>query len=198
MSRIQSVRENWTEITKRLRLDKQELANFLRFSAKMYKQGFPDAALIYQQNPYATKVAELETWNKLGRLVNKGEHSIAVFGAEDKCRYLFDVTQTNGKRLPSMWSMTADLSADVTAVINEKYGKGYKNIQETIAAMSVDNLRSRMSEMMYATGQMKLTDEKLKAYHQSVVSAVRFVVSSRCEINGGMKLAGNINLSSVC
>ena len=82
MSRLQTVRENWTEITTKLLRDKQELAHFLRFSAKMYKQSFSDAVLIYQQNPSATKVATLETWNKLGRLVNKGEHSIAVFGEE--------------------------------------------------------------------------------------------------------------------
>lgn len=111
----------------------------------MYKQGFPDAALIYQQNPYATKVAELETWNKLGRLVNKGEHSIAVFGAGESCRYLFDVTQTNGKRLPSMWSMTEELSADVTAVINEKYGKQYKSIQETIHNGNIDPSQDNIS-----------------------------------------------------
>ena len=196
MGRIQSVRENWTEITDRLRLDKQQLAQFLKFSAGMYKQSFPDAALIYHQNPNATKVAELETWNKLGRLVNKGERSIAVFGEDSKCRYLFDVSQTNGKRLPELWKLTESLSAELTDVINKKYGKGCKNIQETIAAMSVDNIRSRLSEMMYATGQMKLTDEKLKAYQQSVVSAVRFVVSSRCELDGGMKLSGNINLNA--
>lgn len=164
MSRIQSVRENWTEIIDRLRSDKQELAKFLKFSAGMYKQSFPDAALIYQQNPHTTKVAELEMWNKLGRLVNKGERSIAVFVEDSRCRYLFDVTQTNGKRLPELWKLTEDLSVELTDVINKKYGKGCKNIQETIAAMSVDNIRSHLSEMMYATGQMKLTDEKLKAY----------------------------------
>ena len=57
MSRLQTVRENWTEITTKLLRDKQELAHFLRFSAKMYKQSFSDAVLIYQQNPSATKVA---------------------------------------------------------------------------------------------------------------------------------------------
>jgi hypothetical protein len=50
-------------------MDKQELAHFLRFSAKMYKQSFSDAVLIYQKNPNDTKVATLETWIKLGKLV---------------------------------------------------------------------------------------------------------------------------------
>ena len=160
MSRLQTVRKNWTEITERLRSDKQELAQFLRFSAGMYKQSFPDAALIYHQNPNATKVTTLETWNKLGRLVNKGERSIAVFGEDSKCRYLFDITQTNGKRLPELWKLNEDLSAELTAVINEKYGKNCKNIQETIAAMTVDNMKSYLPDMQYAAEQMRLSEIK--------------------------------------
>lgn len=197
MSRLETVRENWTDITDKLLRDKQLLAHFLRFSAGMYKQNFSDAALIYQQNPYATKVATLETWNKLGRLVNKGERSIAVFGEDNRAKHLFDITQTNGKRIPELWKLTEDLAADLTAVINKKYGKDCKNIQETIAAMSVDNTRPHLTEMMYATQQMKLIDSELKTYQQSFVSAVRFMVSNRCELDGGMKVSGGINLNAV-
>lgn len=196
MTRLQTVQENWTEITAKLLRDKQELAKFLQFSAGMYKQSFSDAALIYQQNPSATKVATLETWNKLGRLVNKGEHSIAVFGEDSRAKHLFDITQTNGKRVPQLWKLDDSLSADLTNLINQKYGRSCKNIQETIAAMSVDNIRPHLSEMMYATGQMKLTDEKLKAYQQSVVSAVRFVVSTRSELDSNIKISGGINLNA--
>jgi len=71
LSKIETLKENWSKIIDRLRSNKQELAQFIRFSAGMYKQSFSDAALIYHQNPNATKVATLETWNKLGRLVNK-------------------------------------------------------------------------------------------------------------------------------
>ena len=171
MARIETVRENWADITNKLLRDKQLLAHFLRFSAGMYKQSFSDAALIYQQNPYATKVATLETWNKLGRLVNRGEHSIAVFGEDNRAKHLFDISQTNGKRIPNLWKLTEDLAADLTAVINKKYGRNCKNIQEVIAAMSVDNTRPYLTEMMYATQQMKLTDSDLKTYQQSFVSA---------------------------
>ncbi|MCX4257809.1 MAG: hypothetical protein OSJ54_12905 [Oscillospiraceae bacterium] len=196
MSKIQTIKENWTEIITKLMQDKQELAQFLRFAAGMYKQSFLDAALIYHQNPNATKVATLETWNKLGRLVNKGEHSIAVFGEDSKAKHLFDITQTNGKRIPELWKLTENLSAELTAVINKKYGRDCKNIQETIAAMSVDNIRPHLSEMMYATGQLKLTDNDLKTYQQSVVSAVRFMVSTRCELDSDIKLSGGINLNA--
>lgn len=143
MSRFQSVCDNWADITGRLLRDKKLLVHFLLFSARMYKQSFADAALIYQQNPIATKVATLETWNKLGRLVNKGEHSIAVFGEDKTTKHLFDITQTNGKRVLDLWKLTEDLS-----------------------------------------------DENIKTYQQSFVSAVRFMVSNRCEMDGDMKISG--------
>ena len=197
MARIETVRENWADITNKLLRDKQLLAHFLRFSAGMYKQSFSDAALIYQQNPYATKVATLETWNKLGRLVNRGERSIAVFGEDNRAKHLFDITQTNGKRIPDLWKLTEDIASELTAVINKKYSKDCKNIQETIAAMSVDNTRPHLTEMMYATQQTKLTDSELKTYQQSFVSAVRFMVSNRCELGSDMKISGGISLNAV-
>ena len=38
MLRLETVRENWADITTKLLRDKQLLAHFLRFSAGMYKQ----------------------------------------------------------------------------------------------------------------------------------------------------------------
>ena len=197
MSRYNTVLYNWTEVTNRLLHDKQLLVYFLRFSAGMYKQSFSDAALIFQQNPYATKVATLETWNRLGRMVNRGERSIAVFGEDCKCRHLFDITQTNGRRIPDLWNLDESLAEDLTASINEKYSAECKTIQETVAAVSVDNLKCRGTDMREITEQMQLSEEQTKAYQQSVVSAVRFMVSCRCELDGNMKISGGINLDAV-
>ncbi len=197
LSRYNTVLYNWTEVTNLLLHDKQLLAHFLRFSAGMYKQSFPDAALIYQQNPYATKVATLEVWNKLGRRVNRGEHSIAVFGEDCKCKHLFDVTQTEGKRIPDLWKLDESLAADLTAAVNQKYGAECKTIQETLAAVSVDNLKCRSTDMSEIISQMELTDEQKKTYQQSVVSAVRFMVACRCELDGDMKISGGLNLNAV-
>ena len=197
MSRYNTVLYNWTEVTNRLLHDKQLLAHFLRFSAGMYKQSFSDAALIYHQNPYATKVAPLEAWNRLGRRVNRGEHSIAVFGEDCKCKHLFDITQTEGRRIPDLWKLDESLAADLTTAINQKYGADCKTIQETLAAVSVDNLKCRSTDMSEIISQMQLSDEQKKAYQQSVVSAVRFMVSCRCELDSSMKISGGLNLNAV-
>ena len=196
MSRLKSVRDSWKEVTERLMHDKQEFAHFLRFAARMYKQSFSDAVLIYNQDPGATKVATLETWNRLGRIVNRGEHSIAVFGEEDKCKHLFDITQTSGKRIPELWHLDDSLASEVTAAINEKYGKSCKNIQETIAAVSVDNIKPLMADVEHAVGQMNLSETEISDYKRSLVSAVRFTISNRCELGGEMKISGGINLNA--
>lgn len=195
-NRYQSVCYNWSEVTERLRRDKQTLARFLRFSASLYKMGFPDAALVFYHDPNATKVAELETWNKLGRFVNRGAHSIAVFGEGDRCRHLFDISQTNGKPVPNGWQLTEDVAGELVDVISEKYGRECRDIHEALAAVAVDNIKAHNSEMQYTISQIDMPQEAVADYQRSVVSAVRFVIANRCEQNGGMPLSGNINLNA--
>ncbi len=195
-NRYQSVCYNWSEITERMRRDKQTLARFLRFSASLYKMGFPDAALVFYHDPGATKVAELEVWNRLGRFVNRGARSIAVFGEGDICRHLFDISQTNGKPVPNGWRLGEDIADELLQSINESYGKECKDIHEAIALVVVDNIKAHSPEMQYTIEQMNLSQKDIAEYQRSVVSSVRFVVESRCEQNGGMPLSGDINLSA--
>ena len=195
-NRYQSVCYNWSEVTERLKKDKQTLARFLRFSASLYKMGFPDAALVFYHDPNATKVAELATWNRLGRFVNKGARSIAVFGDGDRCRHLFDISQTNGKPVPNGWRLTEDVANEFVDVINENYGKDCRDIHEALAAVAVDNIKAHSAEMQYTIEQMNLSQKDVAEYQRSVVSAVRFVIANRCEQNGGMPLSGNINLNA--
>ncbi len=195
-NRYQSVCYNWSEVTERLRRDKQTLARFLRFSSYLYKMGFPDAALVFYHDPNAKKVAELETWNRLGRFVNKGARSIAVFGDGDRCRHLFDISQTNGKPVPNGWRLTEDVATELVDVISENYNKECRDIHEALAAVAVDNIRAHSSEMQYTIEQMHLSQKDVAEYQRSVVSAVRFVIANRCEQNGGMPLSGNINLNA--
>ena len=195
-NRYQSVCYNWSEVTERLRRDKQTLARFLRFSASLYKMGFPDAALVFYYDPNATKVAELETWNRLGRFVNMGARSIAVFGEGDRCRHLFDISQTNGKPIPNGWRLTEDVAAELVDVISENYGRECKDINEALSAVAVDNIKAHSSEMQYTIEQMNLSQKETAEFQRSVVSAVRFVIANRCEQNGGLPLSGNINLNA--
>ena len=57
--------------------------DFLRTAANNYKYRFKDQLLIYAQKPDATACADVETWNKLGRYVNKGTKGIALLVDRD-------------------------------------------------------------------------------------------------------------------
>ena len=97
--------EQCNQIITRLMHDKEELKKFFCFSAKMYKMPFLDAVLVYNQNSNIEKCCDLKTWNRIGRRVNSGEHGIAVFGEKNKCRYLFDISQTSGEVEPKIWEL---------------------------------------------------------------------------------------------
>ena len=52
--------------------------DFLTTAANNYKYTFKEQLLIHAQRPIATACAEIDTWNRLGRWVNKGTKGIAL------------------------------------------------------------------------------------------------------------------------
>lgn len=52
--------------------------DFLDTAAQNYKYNYREQVLIHAQKPDATACADIETWNKLGRWVNKGTKGIAL------------------------------------------------------------------------------------------------------------------------
>ena len=91
--------------------------------------------LIARQKPQATNVAGIRTWNALGRFVKRGEKGILILApmigrkkadsgseaTEDakqsqaqlygfRAVYVFDISQTEGKDLPTLTEMQGDVS----------------------------------------------------------------------------------------
>lgn len=97
---------------------------FLKFSLNFRNYSFENTMLIFLQKPNATYVAGYKTWEKLGRYIKKGEKGIAIFaplikkyketnketGEEVELSkingfrvvYVFDISQTDGKEIPSI------------------------------------------------------------------------------------------------
>ena len=128
MSRIDEVKEHWKEITEKLSGNQENFKDYLSFAGKTFKYSFADSALIYAQQPNATMIADLPTWNKVGRRINRGAKSIAVFGEENKCRFIFDVSDTNGQKAPMQWRLDENLSNDILTEVNETYGLECTNL----------------------------------------------------------------------
>ena len=113
------------------------LTAYLGAMAKFHTYSFGNIMLIARQKPDATNVAGLRTWNSLGRFVKRGEKGIFILApmvgrrstkdaATDEPRedattrvrtlygfravYVFDVTQTEGKELPTLTEVKGDVS----------------------------------------------------------------------------------------
>lgn len=176
------VAEHWRDVTNQLMADKNEFVKYLKFASGIYKYGFTDAALIYHQNPSASKVADIKVWNSIGRLVNKGENGIMVFGKDNKCHYLFDITQTNGRKEPAIWRINADLSERLVSSLNQKQNTSYQNLNEAIAASCASNIKL-LRDDDYSDIYEVLSDSQKQAYNRTVMSATRYIISNRCLLN---------------
>lgn len=105
------------------------LVQYLEMLSKFHRYSFGNCIMIAMQMPEATLVAGFGHWKKMGRFVKKGEKGIAIFAplvgkrtvenekgdSEDaKCVFgfrvvhVFDLSQTEGKKLPEFGTFTGD------------------------------------------------------------------------------------------
>lgn len=197
--KYEAVKQAWFEINEQLRNNKQEYIDYLKFSAKMYKQPYSDAVLVYQQNRNATKIAEYKKWGRLGRYVRRGSHGVAVFGKNHTCRYLYDVTQTVGKELPEMWTLTDRNTPELLNTLNNRYNISAGSIKECIEAMTANSLNSApiAESVQNAISQMGLDTKQAEIYRHSLDSVVQFVVSQRCNLSGKIDLHADVDVSAL-
>ncbi|MCL2253083.1 MAG: SNF2-related protein [Lachnospiraceae bacterium] len=116
--------------------------DYLRFGSNIYKYSFDNALLVYAQKPKATMLATFEIWKspKVNRSINKGEKGVAVceyYNAKLSVKHLFDVTQTNGAKIPDIWKLEAK---NRTKLLNRLSGN------HNISAHSLIDLIDQMVE----------------------------------------------------
>ncbi|WP_287606327.1 LPD25 domain-containing protein [Ruminococcus sp.] len=193
------VKQAWLEINEHLRNNKQDYIEYLKFSAKMYKQPYSDAVLVFQQDRNATKIAEYKKWGRLGRYVRRGSHGVAVFGKNHTCRYLYDVTQTGGKELPEMWTLTDRNTPELLNTINNRYNINAGSVKECIEAMTANSINSApiAESVQNAISQMGLDTKQAEVYRHSLDSVVQFVVSQRCNLSGKIDLHTDVDVSAL-
>lgn len=154
MSRITEVKEIYAEITKEITKDKEAWKDFLKFSSNIYKYDFNNAVLIYAQKPDATMVANMKIWNRnVGRYVNKGTRSIAVFDSNSikpKLQYLFDIKDTNGPtdRIPKLWELDENVKQPLLNNLNKKYNLKNTDINNTITNIVEFKINEKLKNIM--------------------------------------------------
>lgn len=184
MNRITEVKEIYNSITKNITSDKNEWIDFLNFSSNVYKYKFDNALLIYAQKPDATMVANMEIWNRrVGRYINKGTRSIAVFDTTNqdlKLEYLFDIKDTHGdiNTIPQLWKLNEDNINEVNTRLKEKYNVNSEKLEDLIKEIVEIKVNNNLENSFE-----KMSDESLISdFTQIAIESIEHMVSRRCNL----------------
>lgn len=200
MSRLTEVKEIYEKITGIITSSKKEWKDFLDFAARIYKYNFDNAVLIYAQRPDATMVANMEIWNKrIGRYVNKGTRSIAVFDTEAsnlKLEYLFDIKDTNGEphTVPKLWKLNDEVTPFFIDNINSKHNLHSNTVENIIFQISRnkvnENFENILKDILDDIKNTWLEDIPREGFEscfkQTIIESVNYMVARRCGIESSI------------
>ena len=168
--------------------------DFLITAANNYKYSFKEQLLIHAQKPDATACAEIDTWNKLGRWVNKGTKGIALLIDRDvpyKLRHVFDISDTNSRagRNITLWQMKPEYEYAVSESLQASFGdveepRDFPHLLMDISGYAVeDNLSDYLMELnAVKAGSFleELDGTSLEAWLKTTLkSSVAFMALSR-------------------
>ena len=168
--------------------------DFLITAANNYKYSFKEQLLIHAQKPDATACAEIDTWNKLGRWVNKGTKGIALLIDRDvpyKLRHVFDISDTNSRagRNITLWQMKPEYEYAVSESLQASFGdveepRDFPHLLMDISGYAVeDNLSDYLMELnAVKAGSFleELDDTNLEAWLKTTLkNSVAFMTLSR-------------------
>ena len=172
----------------------ERYTDFLVTAANNYKYSFKEQLLIHAQKPEATACAEIETWNRLGRWVNKGTKGIALLVDRDvpyKLRHVFDVSDTNSRagRTVTLWQMRPQYEEAVAESLQHSFGEvdgatDFPHLLIEISKNAVDdNLSDYLSDLNAVKGDSfleDLDDTSLEVWLKDTLkSSVAFMALSR-------------------
>ena len=127
-SKYQIISELASQTARDITSKAERYTDFLVTAANNYKYSFKEQLLIHAQKPDATACAEIETWNRLGRWVNKGTSGIALLVDRDtpyKLRHVFDYSDTNSRagRVVTLWQMRPQYEEPVKESLQDSFGE---------------------------------------------------------------------------
>ena len=168
---------------------------FLTTASNTYKYSFQDQVLIHAQKPGAIACADIDTWNRLGRWVNRGTKGIALLvdtNTPYKLRYVFDLADTNSRtnKVVSLWKMQERYEDAVKESLGNSYGEEIQAmgmaqalIESTRQAVA-DNLADYLRDLKLVTAGSfleELDDLNLEVWLRSTVeNSVAFITMQRC------------------
>ena len=173
--------------------------DFLATAANNYKYSFREQVLIYAQRPKATACAEIDTWNRLGRWVNKGTKGIALLteGQDPryKLRHVFDVSDTNSRAgiTVAVWRMErrdepailedlANTFGEVDA--DRSFADGLMQIARAVVEDNLADYLTDLNRVKEGSFLEELDDLNTEVWLKETMTAgVGFMLMTRCGID---------------
>lgn len=125
----------YREIVPKIIQDEASWSSFLNFSAVHYRMGFENASLLYAQRPDAKMVETYTGWKEKGRYVRRGSKGIAIIDSAHYRPYVdhvFDISDTNGRVRPEIWSLDKDNEKEIRALLHAKAGNTQDYVREAV------------------------------------------------------------------
>lgn len=197
-SKLQIIKEMAAQEALSITSDTKRYMAFLHTAANNYKYDFQEQLLIHAQKPDATACAEIDTWNKLGRWVNKGTKGIALLIDRDvpyKLRYVFDLSDTNSRagREVNLWQLKDRYLEEVKEALSNSFGEvvdadDFQGFLMQIAEHVVnDNLNDYAADLtaVKAGSLLEELDElNTKQWlRHTLVSGVGYMLMTRCGLD---------------
>lgn len=197
-SKLQIIKEMAAQEALIITSDTKRYMAFLYTAANNYKYDFQEQLLIHAQKPDATACAEIDTWNKLGRWVNKGTRGIALLIDRDvpyKLRYVFDLSDTNSRagREVNLWQLKDRYLEEVKEALSNSFGEvvdadDFQGFLMQIAEHVVnDNLNDYAADLtaVKAGSLLEELDElNTKQWlRHTLVSGVGYMLMTRCGLD---------------
>lgn len=193
MARIDEVRQNYEEVTKRLFSDKETFADYLKFAGKFYKLPSAQSMAIYGTNPNAVMVADYDTWKRFDRQVRRGTNSIAVLD-NGSLKHYFDITQTTGDKMPYQWKLDKETAAALIEETYESEGRRFQSFGGCIKYLGAEKARETLDNVI---NSLNISDESRKEFENSFISMTQHLIAARCELGGEFKYNGEVDCSAL-
>ncbi len=188
MARIDEARQTCEEIINKLYSDKHEYTKFLKFSGHLFRMHSASSMQIFAQNPNAKMISTYSGWQKINRHVNYKQRSLTILGSDGTLKHYFDVNQTGGNAVPSLWKIDRNSSTELVKALSSELASKQKNISECIDALAEKYVKSNAAQVVK---ELDIPTEHREEFLNSYLSMVKCVIISRCSSNSEYKYRGN-------
>ena len=122
-----------------------------RLTGQLYRYEFDNILMVYMQRPGAKLVADFDTWKQVGRYVRRGSKGIAIFPSralKPEMRYVFDISDTGGKKSILTWELDRNTMKAYAAWLRDKEGIARTGEKESDKSFLKDFTESRIGVIM--------------------------------------------------